>query len=98
MLVISVHHKQALEAPIHLRLKLFAEMLDDLIGQPPQRKITGVVFPIAGDVLVCVVLIRHLEELPRRPRKAVPHQEQEHIVLDNFHTVGIVKQLIDVSR
>ena len=73
-------------------------MLDDFIGQPPQRKVAGIVFPITGNVLVCAVLIWHLEELPRRPRKAVPHQQQEHIVFDNFHTVGIVKQFIDVSR
>ena len=98
MLAISVHQKQPLEAPIHFRLELLAEMLDDFIGQPPQREVAGIVFPITGDVLVCAVLIRHLEELPRRPRKAVPHQEQEHIVFDNFHTVGVVKQFINISR
>ena len=91
VLIVSIHQKQPLEAPIHLRFKLLAEMLDDFIGQPPQRKIAGIVFPITGDVLVGAVLVRHLEELPRRPRKAVPHQEQEHIVFDNFHTVGVVK-------
>ena len=40
---ILVHQEQPLEAPFQVRLKLLSEMLDDFIGQPPERKVAGVV-------------------------------------------------------
>ena len=93
---VLIHHKEPLKAPLHLRFKLVSEMFDRLIGKPPQRKIAGVVEPIAGNVTIGAVLERNLEELPDGPGVAIPDQLQKTVRPDHLTGFLRVQQLTDV--
>ena len=61
-------------------LKLHSDVGDNAVRQPPQREISCVLIPVAGNVAVVALAVFDLEKLPCAPCVAVPHKQLEHIV------------------
>ena len=78
--------------------KLVAKVADDIVGHPPERKITGVILPVTGNVVISTVLVWDLEELPCRPCIAIPDEFQKGIILQELFGAFIVQKLRHISR
>ena len=79
------HGKQPLEAPLHFGFVAHAEVTEDIIAEPPDGKIAGIVLPAARYFLVAARSVRHLDRLPDGPGVAVPYQLQESLLPDELH-------------
>ena len=95
--VVLVHQEQPLKTPFHFVLKFLAEVLDDFIGQSPQGEVTGVVRPIAGNIVIRPVLMGDPEKLPCRPSVAVPDQFQKTVRLNHGCVFLGLQHLMDVA-
>ena len=91
------HQIQFLKTPFHLIFKFLSEVILNYKAQPPQRKITRIICPFAGDITVTVTA-GNLNELPYRPRIRFPYQLKKNIVVNQMIIFVRVKNIIRISR
>ena len=79
-------------------LKLHSDVGDNAVRQPPQREISCVLIPAAGNVAVVALAVFDLEKLPCAPCVAVPHKQLEHIVAYDVVIFVCPQDLIRTAR
>ena len=77
--------EQPLHLPVAAMLKDFPEVHPDLIGNPPDGEILGVVLPRTGDGAVFAVLTGNTQAMPYRPSIQTPYHNQEIVAVDHAH-------------
>lgn len=91
------HHKQLLKTPVHFIFEFLSEVILNYKAQSPQRKITRIVCPFAGDITVTVTA-GNLNELPHRPCIRFPDELKKNIIIDEIIVFIRVKNFIRISR
>ncbi len=91
------HHKQLLKAPIHFVFEFASEVILNYKTQPPQRKITRIIFPLAGNVAV-IFTAGNLNELQHRPLIRFPYELKKNIIIDEIIILIRVKNFIRISQ
>ena len=91
------HHIKFLKTPFHFVFEFLSEVILNHKAQPPQRKITREVCPLAGYIAVTVTA-GNLNELPHRPRIRFPDELKKNIVVNQMIIFVRIKNIIRISR
>ncbi len=90
--------EEILNAPAQFPGETFHKSANDHVAHLPQRKVTGVILPAAGDALVLSVLPWHLQKLPDGPGVAIHDQLQKRVVPNHVSIFLARQQLFRIAR